>query len=134
MIMKVGMAAAAVMLVTGCAGSDGAADAAPSTTTATATATRTATQTVTSEPKTSTTTATVTITVTQTETATAAPAPAAPAPQPTSTATTTAPAPNSTVGSDGVTYEVPTTDEGLEGWCSRLEIPEDVRAPHCLAG
>lgn len=118
---------AAVVLLAGCAGSGGT-DTSPSV----STSTKTATETVTSKPKTKTTTKTATQTVTETVTATApASAPAAPqAPAPTSTT----PAGNTTVGPDGVTYEIPTTDQGFEGWCSRLEIPEEVRAPHCMAG
>lgn len=119
--------AAAVVLLAGCAG-EGGTDAPPSV----STSTKTATETVTSKPKMTTTTQTATQTVTETVSA-AAPAPSTPAAPQAPFPTSTTPAGNTTVGPDGVTYQVPTTDEGFEGWCSRLEIPEEVRAPHCLA-
>lgn len=52
-------------------------------------------------------------------------------PSSTAVAPESTPVSSSVVGSDGKTYEVPTTDEGLEGWCSDLSIPEDVRAEPC---
>lgn len=115
------LAVTALAFLTGCG--DGGGDS-PSPVTTTSTVSRTTTQTVTSTPKTKTATVTQTATATVTETA-------APQPAPVPSSTVSAPAANSTVGPDGITYEVPTTDLGLEGWCSRLEIPAAVRQPHC---
>ncbi|NYG37732.1 hypothetical protein [Janibacter alkaliphilus] len=94
-----------------------------STSTATTTApptttTRTATETAT---ETETATATETATVTATVTASAAAEPSAPTGEG-----------EVVLDAEGNPWEIPQTDEGLEGWCSDQSIPQEVKNMPCF--
>lgn len=112
-----------VLVMSACSGEPEPAPTVTSTSTATTTAppettTRTATETAT---ETETATATETATITATVTASAADVPSA-APDDGAVA----------LDDEGNPWEVPQTDEGLEGWCSDMSIPQEVKNMPCF--